>query len=280
MLQYSDVMEKINYNFYENRTSLENKGHSYSYQVLHQMRNKTKLTTPHGKLIGVSVGPGDAELLTLKAVRIIQKASLIAYTVNGKGYSYAREIIKDYIQEGSEELALHFSMSEDGDVRKAARKEVAQQVLSRLHAGQDVVYIVEGDALIYSTFIHILEEMTPEIEIEICPGVSSFNAAAAATQLPLDQQIALIPAYDIKYDIIEERLNSFNTIAFYKVHACMSKVLFALEATERLDQAMLIEYASGKVERIRPISQYSLKEQLPYFSIVLVVHDKEDLDTW
>jgi precorrin-2/cobalt-factor-2 C20-methyltransferase len=133
----------------------------------------------------VGVGPGDPELLTLKAIRIIQNASVLAYPVDDQGYSFARETVKAHIRAGQVELPLLFSMSPERMTRLKTRQNAAGQVLEALRNASDVVFITEGDPLRYSTFQHLLSFMPEEILLEICPGVSSMFAAAASAHFPL-----------------------------------------------------------------------------------------------
>ncbi len=130
----------------------------------------------NGKLIGVGVGPGDPELITLKALRLIQTAAVIAYTVDKNGNCYAKNSTKDYFPYGIRELPLTFSMACDRTERIQYRQNAANQLRDILHTGQDVVFITEGDPLLYSTFQHLCTALSSEIQIEVCPGISAMNA--------------------------------------------------------------------------------------------------------
>lgn len=227
-----------------------------------------------GKLIAVGVGPGNKELLTLKAVRLIQNASIIAYAVNENGYSIAREIVSEYIHPNTREIPLFFSMARDVQKRVEARKKAAEQVIKELRRGHQVTYIAEGDPLIYSTFIHLLEEMPTGIEMEICPGISAYQAGAASIFTPLakeNQQIVILPAFETQEEELTSYLSNINTIVLYKVHSCMIKVIQALNNASRLDQAVLIEFASTEKEKITPLKDYQRNGgKIPYFSLILV----------
>ena len=122
-----------------------------------------------GKLFGVGVGPGDPELLTLKALRIIQSAPVLAYTVNSEGFSYARQIIATHIHADQVELALSFSMSPDRSIRQTARSQATEKVLKYLRNDLDVVFVTEGDPLLYSTFQHLLARLPKAIAVEGLP---------------------------------------------------------------------------------------------------------------
>jgi len=233
-----------------------------------------------GKLIAVGVGPGDYELCTLKAIRLIQNATLLAYTVNEKGYSFARDIVKDLINPNMRELPLFYSMVKDKNRRVEARKKAAEQVLEELRCDNNVTYISEGDPLTYSTFIHLLEALPSDVEVEICPGISAHQSAAASARLPLikeHQQMVILSAHDISEDELLFWLQRDNTIALYKVHSCISKIVEALIKANRLSDALLIQYASTDVEKILPLQRYrEIHQKLPYFSLVIVANAEKE----
>jgi len=227
-----------------------------------------------GKLIAVGVGPGDSELLTLKAKRLIQSATLLAYAANEKGYSFAREIVKDLIKPDIRELPLFFSMDKDRNVRVEERKKAVEQLLKELCCNNSVTYISEGDPLTYSTFIHLLEALPSDVEVEICPGISAYQSAAASARLFLikeNQQMVILSAHNISFDELLFWLQRDNTVVLYKVHSCLEKISEALIKTNRLNNAVLIQYASMDDEKVFPLKSYEgINQKLPYFSLVIV----------
>ena len=226
-----------------------------------------------GKLIGVGLGPGDPELLTLKAIRFIQQAPVLAYTVDAKGSSFARQIAAAHIRQGQVELPLLFSMSHQRSERQQTRQDAARQVLEMLEQEQDVVFITEGDPLLYSTFQHLLAELPPRIEIFICPGVSSLTASAAAAHVPLvvEQENMVIAATNQETSRqIASWLQQFDRIVLFKVHRHLAELHNALAESGLLSQAVLVQHASLDGQTVVCNLAEWDGSTPPYFSILLI----------
>lgn len=225
-----------------------------------------------GTLFGVGVGPGDPQLITLKAVSILQSVPVIAYVVDEKGASFARQAAAEYIPACAEELPLRFSMSPQRERRLAARQEAARLLLERLSAGQDVAFITEGDPLLYSTFQHLLLFMPPDVRLEICPGVSSVFASAAAAHFPLaleDQSMLIAPANRIEAEQLLSWLEQFEVLVLFKVFRSLNKVLEILKQADCLTGATLVTRASLQDQVIIHDLSCWDGRQPSYFSILL-----------
>lgn len=154
-----------------------------------------------GKLYGVGVGPGDPELLTMKAVGIIQSCDVvIAPSAMAGGESIALEITKQYIPQETETLILHFPMGKDN--REEKIYEAYQRVEAYLQAGKTVAFLTIGDPFVYSTYIYVLEHFKGQgYDIETVPGITSFCASASLAQVPLvigDENLLVLPGTRIK----------------------------------------------------------------------------------
>ena len=157
-----------------------------------------------GTLYGLGVGPGDPELLTVKAFRKLKEAPVIAYPKKRKGSkSYAQRIIDVYITPGEKEmLGLVFPMTKDPVILEREWSNTVELVWEKLKSGKDVAFVTEGDPLLYSTFIHMMnlfKERHPEVKIQTVPGISSINGAASRLGIALaegDDHVAIIPARD------------------------------------------------------------------------------------
>ncbi len=150
-----------------------------------------------GKLFGIGVGPGDPELLTLKAVKTIQKCSVIAVPEAGEGERTALSIVEQYL--GKKELiACRFAMKKDITERQKCREIAAGQIISFLDSGKDVGFITLGDPTTYSTYMYVHEIIVNKgFSAVIIPGISSYTAAAAALGIALcegDEMLTVIPA--------------------------------------------------------------------------------------
>jgi len=230
-----------------------------------------------GILYGVGVGPGDPELLTLKAVRALKAADVIAAPKSKEeSDSIALSIVKGAVNMANKEiLELMFPMTKDTTVLRKAREDAATAIADRLKAGKNVACIALGDPMFYSTFsylIPLVAELLPEVEVKIVQGVSSLNAAAGAALLPLaeaDERVAIIPAA-YEDERLRDVLWKFDTIVLMKVNKVMDRTLNILDELALKDKAVFVERAGWPEERVvRDLN--SLKGKIAdYFSLVIV----------
>lgn len=235
-----------------------------------------------GKLFVIGVGPGDPELITLKAVRILKDISCI-FVPKGKeeGSSIALSIVEKVIDlKDKEIIEAYFPMKKtrlqafDSCELDTKWHETIETIYSKLNKGIDVAFITLGDPTIYSTFFYLYDkllELSPLLNIEIIPGVSSINAGAARAKLSLslaDEKIAILPATYV--DDIEEILQKFDTIILMKVHRVFNKVLDMLYVTNLTDKAIYISKAGMEDEKILKNIKEVKKDDLNYFSLVIV----------
>jgi len=234
-----------------------------------------------GKLFVIGVGPGDPELMTLKAVRILREVSCICVPKGREeGSSLALSIAERAVSlEGKEIIEAHFPMKKtrtENDICELDTKwhETVENVLSRLSKGTDVAFITIGDPSIYSTFFYLyyrLLELDPELNIEMIPGVSSINAAASRAGISLglaDEKIAILPA--TYTDNLKEILEKFDTVVLMKVHRVFESVVAILDSMGLSGNAIYVSRAGMEDEKIfRKITDVG-KDDLNYFSMVIV----------
>lgn len=214
-------------------------------------------TLPLGRLIGVSLGPGDPGLITRAAWAQLQRTDAVwTYpTRSTKTPSYALDIV---LRAQAPLPALHqsllFPMTHDGDKLARAWLRAAETVLPWLHAGKDVLFLVEGDASTYATFGHLartVQALDKRIDTEVIAGVNSFTAACAARGLPLAEQddtIAIVPAaYGI--DAVDRLLPDFDTLVLMKVKPLMDALIAWLVQRDLLLHTQFIERVGAPDER-------------------------------
>jgi precorrin-2/cobalt-factor-2 C20-methyltransferase len=234
--------------------------------------------TKLGKLIGVGVGPGAPDLMTLRAVNVLRTVPVLAIPRrNAYSPSVAWRIAEPSVGpvEGQERLFLHFPMTKDPEILKPAWEVAFQEIGARLEKGLDVAFLTEGDAMVYSTFIYMIDEAKkrwPTLEIDVVPAVSSITAVPASTGVPLadgQERIAILPAtYGV--DDLADVLSKFDTTMLMKVSSVMPDVVEALERTGLLHKAVYVSKASTTEERVvRDVASIK-NDRCDYFSMVVV----------
>lgn len=228
-----------------------------------------------GKLHAVGVGPGDKELLTLKAFRILKNTDVIAYPRKLNGDSYALAIVEEYLPEGVERLGLHFPMTRDQELLKAKWEAIVQEVWEKLSDGKNVAFVTEGDPYLYSTAIHLtrlMKERHPEVEIEIAPGISSINGAAARVDVPLadgDQKLGIIPATR-DLDAMRKALEEHDTVVFLKVAKVLAEMIGLLKEMNLADKAIVVTKAGSPEEVVYPDVVALEGQELEYLTLMIV----------
>jgi precorrin-2 C20-methyltransferase/precorrin-3B C17-methyltransferase len=231
-----------------------------------------------GRLFGVGVGPGDPELLTLKATRAIHDADVIAYPSARHGRSVARRIAAPYLRPEHEELLLRFPVtteltSHPGGYEAALSAfydEAAEELAVHLDAGRDVAILCEGDPFFYGSYMYFHERLAPRYETTVIPAVTAFSAAAAAAGTPLvkrDDVFMALPG-TLAADELTRRLESADAAVVMKLGRTFPKVRDAAGEAGVGERAVYVERASAPEQRIAPLAEAG--DQVPYMSLVLV----------
>lgn len=224
-----------------------------------------------GKLYGVGVGPGDPELMTVKAWRLVATAKVIAYlAANGKD-STARDIAKPFIAEDAEHLVIDMPMRVERAPGEAAYDEGAAAIATHLRAGRDVVMLCEGDPFFYGSFMYLFARLAKDFETVVVPGVTSITASAAAIGRPLaarDEVLKVLPA-TLDAGRLRDELMTAPSAAIIKVGRHFRKVRDILGALDLITRAVVIEKATQQDQRITRVEDVN-SDTLPYFSTILV----------
>jgi precorrin-2/cobalt-factor-2 C20-methyltransferase len=228
-------------------------------------------------LFAVGVGPGDPELLTRKAERILRSVDVVLAPVsNPAEASVALETVWEFLDEGRQEIVVHqFPMTSDPARLVPAWQEAASLIAGRIAAGKDVAFITIGDPLFYSTFIYLLRifrERYPQVQVEIVPGISSINASAAQAGVPLaeaDGKVAIIPA-TAGVEHIAKALATYETVVLLKVKPVFSDILELLRQTGREGCTVFVERVGSARQKVLTDFAEIAAHSPDYLSLMIV----------
>jgi precorrin-2 C20-methyltransferase/precorrin-3B C17-methyltransferase len=232
-----------------------------------------------GTLYGVGLGPGDPELVTVKAARIIGAADVVAYHSARHGRSIARRIAEPYLRDGQIEEHLVYPVTTETTEHPGGYagamddfyRESAERIAVHLEAGRDVALLAEGDPLFYSSYMHMHTRLTERFSAVIIPGVTSVSAASAAIATPLvtgDEVLSVLPG-TMPVRELARRIADSDAAVVLKLGRSYPQVREALSMAGRLDEAFYVERASTDAQRVLPAGEVDA-DGVPYFSLAIL----------
>ncbi|NEP42336.1 MAG: precorrin-2 C(20)-methyltransferase [Okeania sp. SIO2H7] len=229
-----------------------------------------------GILTGISVGPGDPELITLKGMRLLKTAPVVAFPAGvGDKPGIAEQIVDRYLPPNALKLPLTFPYVRDEKILTRAWEVAAERVWEFLEKGENVAFVCEGDVSFYSTFTYLaqtLKKSHPEAIVQTVPGVSSPMAAVAALGIPLtirEQRLAVIPAlYNVRE--LESALNWADVVVLLKVSSVYQQVWEILKQKNLLDRSYIVERATLPTQTIYKGLSDRPNLKLSYFSLMII----------
>ena len=229
-----------------------------------------------GIFYGIGVGPGDPELMTMKAVRLIQECDLVTYLSSDNGYSLARNIavrvLADSNNPDQQEQAIVMPMCDSREVSNSVYDEAARLIASHLDKGERVVFLCQGDPFLFGSFAYLYDRLADNYQVECVPGISSINASAALSGKPLGllaENIAIISGRRGNDDILQT-LRQFDNVAIMKPGRRRAELLALIEQANRVDDCCYIEYAGHENQRIVHDIRTLDAQAGPYFSLFLI----------
>lgn len=232
-----------------------------------------------GALRVVGVGPGDPELMTLKAARIIGAADVVAFFAKQGRPGHARRIVEGSLNPAAEQLRLDYPFTTEvalDDPRYLAEmgefyENCAALLSDRLDRGCEVALLSEGDPFFYGSSMNLFDRLAPDYRNEVVPGVTGMSGCWAQARLPIchgDDVLSVLPG-TLEEAALIERLRSADAAVIMKVGRNLEKIRRALHAAGLLARAVFVERGTMGDERITPLADL-VEQKATYFSLVLV----------
>ncbi|HLO87488.1 MAG TPA: precorrin-2 C(20)-methyltransferase [Nostocaceae cyanobacterium] len=224
-----------------------------------------------GRLYGVGVGPGDPELITVKALRLLRSAPVVAYHSAIDKESIARSIVAQYLSPNQIEVPFHFPRALEPE--KAADiydREIAP-IAAHLAEGRDVVVLCEGDPFFYGSFMYLFTRLSEQYQTEVVPGVSSLMACPVALGVPFtyyNDVLTVLPA-PLPSEILTTQLLNTNAAAIMKLGRHFTRIRNLLHDLGLASRAKYIERATMTQQRIIPLDEVN-PEEVPYFAMIII----------
>ena len=227
------------------------------------------MTNPGGRLYGIGVGPGDPELITLKALRILRSVPVVAYQSAVDKESIARKIVSPYLDNHQIEVLFHLPRALEPENAKSIYDREIQPIADHLAAGRDVVVLCEGDPFFYGSFMYLFTRLADKYKTEVVPGVSSLMACPVALGLPFtyyNDILTVLPA-PLPIEILTSQLLATDAAAIMKLGRHFSKIRNLLHELGLASRARYIERATSTQQRILPEVN---PLEVPYFSMIII----------
>jgi precorrin-2/cobalt-factor-2 C20-methyltransferase len=228
------------------------------------------MTEVAGKLYGLGIGPGDPELITLKAYRILRSVPVIAYPTMENGKVLARAIVADYLRSEQIEIPMPLPFS-PARSSQPYYDMAAEKIADHLSQGRDVAVLCEGEPFLYGTFMYLFNRLSGKFTTEVVPGISSTMASASALGVPLTYRndvLSIMPA-TLEAEILRDRLAVVDAAVIIKLGRHFAKVREVLIELGQFDRALYIERATMPNQRILPIADVNAAE-VPYWALIVI----------
>ncbi|MBB5463999.1 precorrin-2/cobalt-factor-2 C20-methyltransferase [Paraburkholderia sp. Clong3] len=239
--------------------------------------------TSRGRLYGIGVGPGDPELLTLKALRLLKAAPVVAYFVAKGKKGNAFGIIEAYLHDAQQHLPLVYPVTTEALEPPLSYEAIiadfydtaAEIVAGHLDAGRDVAVICEGDPFFYGSYMYLHDRLAARYDSEVVPGVCSMLGGAAVLGAPLvyrNQSLSVLSGV-LPEDELRRRLADADAAVIMKLGRNFDKVRRVLDELGLAQRALYVERATMRNQRIVPLAEVDPMAS-PYFSLLVVPGQK------
>lgn len=223
-----------------------------------------------GRLYGIGIGPGDPELLTMKAFRVLRSSPVVAYPMSDSARKLARSIVAEYLRPEQIEVPMYFPFKLEESAQPYYDK-AAETLAEHLNADRDVVVLCEGDPFFYGSFMYLYNRLSDRYPTEVIPGVSCVMASPAILGTPLTYRndVFMVVSSILPAEELAARLSVADAAAIIKLGKHFSKVVEVLKQLGLYDRAKYIERATMPGQRVIPISEVNPAE-VPYFAMIVI----------
>lgn len=239
----------------------------------------SECSSPNGRLFGVGLGPGDPDLVTVKAMKIIGAVPVAAYFAKKGARGNARAILDRWVGESCLQLPLlyplttetHFCEPAYTQELRAFYTKAEGAIAAHLQAGRDVALVCEGDPLFYGSFIHIFARLKDRFSVEIIPGVTGMSGCWSAAKAPIawgDDVLSILPG-TLERAALVRHLGAADAVVIIKIGANLAKIRAAIAEAGRLSTAIYVEHGTSEAETIVPLA-VKTGDHAPYFSSILI----------
>jgi precorrin-2/cobalt-factor-2 C20-methyltransferase len=223
-----------------------------------------------GRLYGIGIGPGDPELLTMKAFRVLRSSPVVAYPLSDSGLKLARSIVAEYLRPEQIEVPMYFPFKLEESAQPYYDK-AAETLAEHLLEGRDVAVLCEGDPFFYGSFMYLYSRLSDRFETEVIPGVSCVMASPAMLGTPLTYRndVFMVVSAIMSAEDLAASLAVADAAAIIKLGRHFTKVVNVLKELGLYDRAKYIERATMSQQRIIPLNELDPAE-VPYFSMIVI----------
>jgi precorrin-2/cobalt-factor-2 C20-methyltransferase len=230
-------------------------------------------------IYGVGLGPGDPELMSVKAARLIAKAGVVAHFRKSGRPGNARTLVDGMLAPSVIEEVLEYPVTTEiafeepsyNDALRSFYDDCVRRLLSHVKEGRDVAVLCEGDPFFYGSFMHLHSRITGRAPVVVVPGISGMSGCWTASGMPItfgDDVLTVIPA-TLDEASLRDRLKSIDALVVMKLGRNLPKVRRALQATGLADRAIYVERGTMADEKVLPLAE-KIDDEAPYFSMILV----------
>lgn len=236
------------------------------------------MTMP-GTIYGLGLGPGDPDLMTVRADWLLRQARHVAFFRKAGRQGQARRIVDGMIPEGAVEFAMeypvtteiHFADPEYNRLLARFYQDCTDHLLDLALAGEDVVVLCEGDPYFYGSFMHLYRRLVDQVPVQVVPAITGMSAAWTATGMPITwgDDILTVLMGTLSEQVLAKRMADTDAIVVMKIGRNINKLRRALQTAGRYEQAWLVEYASMSCQTVQRLVEAE-GQVTPYFSIIVV----------